>query len=177
MIPNLPCRPEHRIISTRRWREDCVEAFQADLVNIPWNELRAPNDIDGKVKNWTNFFRGYGCMDKHFPLRKKRIRKNAHPWLDSTILGMMKRRDLVHKQARRSGDGDLWTLYRQLRNQVTTKLRKQRRNYFKQHLEENKGNPKRFWKTLKLALPGKKKVNSVTKLMIDNKEITEPNCK
>ena len=52
VIPNLSCRQQHKVISTRRWREDCVEAFQADLVNIPWNELRAPNDIDGKVENW-----------------------------------------------------------------------------------------------------------------------------
>ena len=84
VIPNLSCRQQHKVISTRRWREDCVEAFQADLVNIPWNELRAPNDIDGKVENWMKFFRSR--MDKHFSLRKKRIREFDHLWLDSSIL-------------------------------------------------------------------------------------------
>ena len=46
----------------------------------------------------------------------------------------MRRRDQEHNRAKRTGDEDKWTLYRQLRNQVASKLRKQRRDYFNQHL-------------------------------------------
>ena len=86
----------------------------------------------------------------------------------------MRRRDREHNRAKRTGDEDKWALYRQLRNQVTSKLRKQRRDYFNQHLLEHKGDPESFWKVLKQVLPGKRKPCNVDKLIVNNKVLTNP---
>ena len=67
----------------------------------------------------------------------------------------------MHKRARRLGDDDLWSLYRRLRNEVTSRLRRQKRDYFLHHLNEHKANPKEFWKTLRLALQSKKQTANI----------------
>jgi hypothetical protein len=120
VIHGLSCRPRHRIIISRSWNEDHITAFQADMAKIPWNNLTTPDNIDQKLENWNTFFRNN--LDKHFPVRRKRIRQKSHPWLDSSILRLMRIRDYVHKRALRLSDSDTWELYKQLRNQVTSKL-------------------------------------------------------
>ena len=133
---------------------------------MPWSTLRSAQDIDEKTDVWSKFLKS--CIDNHFPLRKKRIRKTTHPWLDCSILRLMRRRNHLHRHARESGDKELWSLYRQLRNNITCKLRKQRRDFFKTRLQEHRGDPKQFWKTLKLVLPGKTKAKNIDKLVTEN---------
>lgn len=86
----------------------------------------------------------------------------------------MRRHYQVHRRARTSGDQEIWFLSKQLRNRVTSCLQKQRMDYFKDHLTQNKGNPKNFWKTLKLVLPGKRKSSRIEKLVVKNSTLTEP---
>lgn len=45
--------------------------------------LRSAQHINEKVDVWLRFLKS--CMDKHFPLRMKRIRNNTHPWLDNSV--------------------------------------------------------------------------------------------
>ena len=129
-----------------------------------------PDNIDEKLENWNTFF--INNLNKHFPVRRKRIRQKSHPWLNSSILRMMRRRDHVHKRALRLCDDALWELYKQLRNQITGRLRKLRR--FRHHLNEHRGNPKEFWKILRLVLPKKNKSTCIRKLVVNNKEMTDP---
>lgn len=86
----------------------------------------------------------------------------------------MRRRNHIHKHARETGDEDLWSLYRHLRNEVTSKLRKQRRDFFKDRRQEHPGKPKHFWKTLRLVLPGKSKAKNIDKLVIGNEDVHDP---
>ena len=77
----------------------------------------------------------------------------------------------MHKRALRLCDDALWELYKQLRNQITGKLRKLRR--FRHHLNEHRGNLKEFWKILRLVLPKKNKSTCIKKLVVNNKEMTD----
>ena len=83
-------------------------------------------------------------MDRHFPMKRKRIRRSTHPWLDGTVLRQMRHRDMVHKKAVRSGCISDWNEYKHLRNQVTSMNRKARKHYFSEKLEQNRSNPKAF---------------------------------
>jgi hypothetical protein len=53
-------------------------------------------------------------------------------------------------------------------------FRKQRRDFSKHRLNEHRGNPKEFWKTLRLVLPKKNKSTCINKLVVENKEIIDP---
>ena len=59
-------------------------------------------------------------------------------------------------------------------NQVTSKLRKQCCDFFKHRLNEHRGNPKEFWKTMQLVLPKKNKLTCINNLVVENKEIIDP---
>ena len=132
----------NRVTFTLPWDSKKVPAFQADVQKIPWDDLRSACDINKKLDIWLKHFQSN--LDKYFPIKKKRMRQKTHTWLDNNILKLMRRQDQKHNHAKCTGDEDKWTLYRQLRNQVTSNLRKQRRDDFKQHLLEHKGDPKSF---------------------------------
>lgn len=58
--------------------------------------------------------------------------------------------------------------------EVTSRLRRQKRDYFLLHLNQHKANPKEFWKTVRFALQSKKQTANINKLVVENKELTEP---
>ena len=116
--------------------------------NTPWETMKESDDIDMKTDTWLTYFTN--ALDEHFPLRKKRIRQNSHPWLDRSTVQLIRRRNQIHRRARKSGEQDLWDLYKQLRNRVTNQLRKSKRDYFKEHLNQNKVKPHINWTRQKL---------------------------
>ena len=63
---------------------------------------------------------------------------------------------------------------KRLRNEVTSRLRRQKRDYFLLLLSQHKVNPKEFRKTLRFALQSKKQTANINKLVLENKELTEP---
>ena len=88
VMPRVSCHSQHQVISMHRWRVESITAFCEDLSHMPWETLRSAQE---KVGVWSKFLKS--CMDNHFPLRKKRIRKTTHPWLNSSILRLMRRRN------------------------------------------------------------------------------------
>ena len=159
VIPFMKHYSKHRVIATRKWNEEKVLASQNDVKNVPWDDVERQSSIDGVVvETWSEFFTV--SLNKHFSVKKKRLRQRTHPWINGSILKLMRQRDNFHKKAHKTGDDAHWSTYRMLRNQVTYNLRKYRRDYFKNKLEQNK-NPKGFWKTLDYVLPGSKKKKSL----------------
>ena len=55
-------------------------------------------------------------IGRHFLLKKKRIRKQTYPWLDRTVLKVMRTRDHVHKRAKTPRLSSDWNEYKLLRN-------------------------------------------------------------
>ena len=49
-----------------------------------------------------------------------------------------------------------WNAYRRLRNQVSNKIRNERRRYQRNEIQENLDNPKAFWQAIKKVFPSKK---------------------
>ena len=89
----------------------------------------------------------------HFPIRRKRMRKSTYPWLDKSIVVMMRRRDQFHRKARKFKRSLDWTECRRLCNLVTSLIRKAKKNYFADKLQDCKSNPRSLCKTLNLILP------------------------
>ena len=112
-------------------------------------------------------------IDQHFPVRRKHIRRQTHPWLDSTILKFMRDRDQVHKKAKKFGLKQDWDEYKRLRNKVTKLNRNAKKKYFRNKLEETRGRPKAFWNVLRQVMPSKKHRNEIDKLVVDGKEIND----
>ena len=164
---------KHQVIATRKWNDEKVLAFRNDVKNVTLDNVKRQSSIDGKVETWSEFFTG--ALNKHFLVKKKRLQQNTHPWINGSILKLMRQHDNFHKKAHKTGDNAHWPTYRILRNHVTYNLRKYRRDYFKNKLEQNK-NLKGFWKTLNYVLPGRKKKKSlnINEIVYRDQVLTDP---
>ena len=69
-------------------------------------------------------------MDDFFPVKRKRIRKNTHPWINSDILSLKRNSDRARRKALESKSVDDFGIYKRLRNSVTSSLRKAKTDYF-----------------------------------------------
>ena len=166
-------RSKHRIITTRKIDLNANhEGFRNSVGNIPWNMMSIFDDPNDKLYMWEKLFTP--IMDDFFPVKRKRIRKNTHPWVNSDILSLMRNRDQARKKALKSKSVDDFGIYKRLRNCVTSSMRKAKTDYFQRQLDDCTGDPKAFWKLMKKVLLSKNKSTKIDKLVVDGVDITDP---
>ena len=73
--------------------------FNADLQSVLWNIAEIFPEVHDKWFVWQSPFSI--VFDEHFPICRKHARKPTYPWLDKSILVMMRRRDQFHRKARK----------------------------------------------------------------------------
>ena len=59
---------------------------------------------------WKNML--INCIDKHAPLRSKRVGKKKSPWITSQLKQKMRKRDFLKKKAKRTDDPLIWQQYK-----------------------------------------------------------------
>ena len=94
--------------------------------------------------------------DRHAPYKRKIVRGVKCPWLTGETKKLMNQRDSFLQKARRSGAEVDWNAYRRLRNQVSNKIKNEKRHYHGNEIQENLNSPKAFWKAIKKVFPSKK---------------------
>ena len=94
--------------------------------------------------------------DQHAPYKRKIVRGVKCPWLTVETKKLMNQRDFFLRKARRSGAEVDWNAYRRLRNQVSSKIRNEKRRYHRNEIQENPDSPKAFWKAIMKVFPSKK---------------------
>lgn len=103
-------------------------------------------------------------IKKHIPKKQKRAKKTKQPsWIDENIVNAIKKRDRELKIVRKTNCPNDWSKYKRTKCYVTNLVRKSKRMYFQQSIDDSKGNPKGIWKTLKY-LTKSQKSTKVTEL-------------
>ncbi|KAL9982289.1 hypothetical protein ACROYT_G004315 [Oculina patagonica] len=146
-----------------------LEDFDGDIRYAGYTTFKVADEGD----RYRLLIGGYSgtAGDSGWGLLLKRLRKQTHPWLDSSVLHLMRQRDHLHKKAIKHGLSTDWNEYKRLRNMVTCINRKRRKNFFANKLEENRGNPKAYWRTLRQILPSKSKISGTKKLFVEEIEL------
>ena len=133
-------------------------AKAGDLIeDVDWESLLDDN-IDISWSNWHNKF--ISIMEECIPKKRLPNRKNL-PWLNRKLVTSMKKRNLLYRRAKRTGD---FSKYRAARNKVTRDMRKAKSTFFK---KLNPKNPKEFWRAVKFL---NKKQSSIPTLSDDSRE-------
>ena len=90
-------------------------------------------------------------LKKHIPKKQKRVKEIKQPaWIDENIVSAIKKRDRELKIARKTNCPNDWSKYKRTKCYVTNLVRKSKRVYFQQSIDDNKGNPKgMIWKAMK----------------------------
>ena len=124
--------------------------------------------------NFKKYF--FEILDEVAPIKNIRIKNRTEPWINSTILDLIRERDkLLYKSNKNKGDKELRGKFNFMRNQVQREIRKAKTNFFKDKIEENKDNPKNLWKQFKnLGYSSKSKSTSKITLDINNNHSFDP---
>ena len=105
-----------RTIEYRSYKSFDTEAFNQDLASVPWHVVENENNIDDAVLTWKKLFSE--IADAQAPLKKRRLKGVAVPWMNDKIRVAMRDRDYHHRKAVKSNSSYHWEMYRKLRNSV-----------------------------------------------------------
>ena len=107
-------------------------------------------------------------VEKHMPIRNKKVKKKQSPWISEFIFDLMKKRDKVKSRAKRNQKDEDWREYRKLRNKVTFEIKKAKKKYFTEKIQESQGRAQ-SWEILKLLIP--KSTDSVNSIYSNTDDI------
>ena len=101
-------------------------------------------------------------FDEYAPLTKKRLSRKPTLWLNIEIKQHINRRDKLLRKVWKSNSEHDWKSYKKLKTFCNNVLWKSKRNYYYGLLNENRLNPRRFWKSIKTIFLTKTKISTTS---------------
>ena len=88
-------------------------------------------------------------VDKHAPIRTKRVRSSKCPWVTPQLKKYMYETDKLKKKATITYDPWDWTNFKKFRNQVNNKIKNAKETYYKSASKHSSGSFRKTWQTIK----------------------------
>ena len=151
--------PSFNYIDARSYQNYVKEEFQNDLINDNrWYDYYTSDDVDMKWKLFEDIISTYA--DHYCPIKKIRVRNDSPNWFTKELVEEIYHRDRLYKGAKLSQDTSDWDKYKKKKNEVKKLIFQAREEYIKGRLEEDRNDPKKFWRSInKLTGFGKSKKN------------------
>ena len=165
---------KHNTVKIRSLKHYSTHDFLIKLRNVNWAAVTNCININEAWNNFRTIF--IKILDEVAPIKQVRINTRTEPWMTSTILELIRERDkALFNSNKNRKNKELRKQFNSLRNKVQREIRSAKANYFKNKIEENKGNSKNLWKQLKtIGYREKSKNNSKIVMDIDNSPSFEP---
>ena len=141
---SLPVIKPHRV-QYRSYKQFDQNKFKQDVDCIPMNVCNVFDDVSDKYWAFCHMYNS--VLDEHAPMKSKVIRSEKIPYMNSTLMKEMHKRNHYKKMYLQNRSNDNWELYRRQRNLVTDMRRNAIKEYFMKNCKTN--NPKNFWSTVK----------------------------
>ena len=145
--------------------------FQNYITHQNWEEfwlLDNPNHCWDFLVNLIEIHINTSC-----PLRRRRVRNSNEPWLSNEILEAIFDKDQAWKTAKVSKDLDDILLAKRLRNQVKDMIRRAKRDFIQEEIENDELSTRKFWEKLNYVLPIGDRGNSIRLIDKDKGEIVD----
>ena len=116
-----------------------------------------------------------GCVDKHAPLKFKRVRKKRSPWITSELLCKTRKQDLIKKRAISSDNLATWDQFKRARNQANDTVKLAKKHYVSDNLNANKDNSRKTWKVInELTSHNSGKSANILEIKVDHRIVNDP---
>ena len=126
----------HKTAEVRLLKNFNEDEFLRDLRKNEWNRVSMLNNPNEMWNSWKHLL--MGVIDKHAPLKTKRIRNNRSPWITNELLREIYKRDFLKKKATSTNDPLIWKEFKDARNKVNNSIKKAKRKYFSEKLDASK---------------------------------------
>jgi exonuclease III len=170
----LPKR-KPKSLYVRNYKRYDPTAFTEYVEKLPWLTMEAFDDPQDMLDIFVKMF--CDAADKFAPMMHKQVKGIDTPWLCGEIRKLMTERDITKAKATKQKDiiikTALFEQYKHIRNEITARCRKAKKEYFSNILAEGMGDPNKLWKSLKKVLPSSSS-ESPTMLQDEDGTHTEP---
>ena len=141
------CKGTFEYMQARSFQTYDKANFQNDIISDHcWDEYNLENDVNIK---WEIF---EGIISKnadiHCPLKKIRVRNDSPQWFTRELVEEIYHRDRLYIRAKHSKKPEDWDLFRKKKNQIKKLLNQAREEFIKNKLEQDKNDPKKFWRSI-----------------------------
>ena len=97
----------HKTAEVRQLNNFNEDEFSRDLCMNEWNRVSMLNNPTDKMWNfWKHLL--MSAIDKHAPLKTKRIRNKRSPWITNELFREIYKRDFLKKKAASTNDPLIW---------------------------------------------------------------------
>ena len=141
-------RPPPTIIKTRDYKKLDKMVFHRDISTAPFDVGSVFDDPDDRLWAWQTLFLDI-CND-HVPYKEVKIRSQSAPWITNEIRYKRNKRFKVFKEAISTKRADKWSVYKKIRNEVISDIRKAKASYFNNMFNEVKDTGA-YWNLIKKA--------------------------
>ena len=109
--------------------------FCEEMSQLSWFDIYQCDDVDAAVQLFTDRFTK--VLDNHAPLKIFQNRTKYSPWLSMDTKELIRQRNVAQSQAALTNHSADWKIFRNLRNQVTSKLRFEKLHWQKKQLQDS----------------------------------------
>lgn len=168
-----------KVIKVRNWNKVEWDKVKKELClfqhNIANELCKASNfntkSIDRDFQKMNEF--ALTILDKYAPERKMLVRGKFSPWLTSEVRMSMKKRNMLHKIAKKTNLVEDWKNFRKSRNTTNNLVTNSKKKYFKHRFEED-CKSEDMWESInKLTKYRCKKTTPITYLEVGKKRVYE----
>ena len=160
-----------RYVRKRCYRDFDERKFREEVSRLSWHELYLCEDVEQAVYILTSSLNT--ILDQLAPVKTVQVRTRYAPWLSSETKAIIKERDAAQIHASGTQDPDDWRLYKNLRNTITRRMKKEKASWEKQRLDHAQNSSTNLWKNIKGWLNWKAS-GPPTQLFADGSLISSP---
>ena len=113
-------------------------------------------------------------IDKHAPLRTKRIRNKTSPWITCELIRKIHKRDFLKRKLVSTNDLVSWEQYKTARNDVNNSIKQEKRKYFATNLAANKNDPRKTWKLINDLQSRQNKSTNIPEIKAGDQTFSSP---
>ena len=126
--------------------EKILRALENDLTAANLNSIHSAQDAFDKFKEVLHI-----VLNKFAPLKKasrKEKKRSKKPWLSRELLNLIIQKNKRFKQLHKKFDGDIFQKYKEQRNALIREIKLAKENYYKDLIDDSKGNSSTLWKII-----------------------------
>ena len=136
-----------RFVRKRTFKNFVGEDFKQAVQDLSWWDVYCCEDPEQATLLLTNKLTA--ILDRMAPIRTIQVRKKYAPWLSDATKNMIEERNEAQRIAGQSKCQDDYRRYKSLRNQITAKMRQEKKTWEKQKLCSRQNDPSALWKSVK----------------------------
>ena len=137
----------HNSVNIRSMKNYSYENFLMELNKINWFQVTDIEDVNKVRALFHNLF--IKVLNSVAPIKQVRLKQRSEPWMDGHILDLINQRDQALHNFRKSKIADDFKHFSKLRNKVQYSIRKAKRHFYNNKIEDHKNSSSDLWKTLK----------------------------